>query len=102
MPNQDFTLNFHNYSDNSLIGKASCSLTLLDRRGHFHVEDEKINRGRVNVKHQRKERQYEFAEFFSSGMQMALVAAIDYTASNGPLHSKNSLHYFKGTSKSCY
>lgn len=66
------------------------------------MENGKKSNGRVIVKHHKKERQYEFSEFFDSGMQLALVVGIDFTHSNLPFHDKDSLHYFKGTSKSYY
>ena len=37
-----------------------------------------------------------FLEYMRSGLQISLVAAIDYTASNGDPRNKNSLHHIGG------
>ena len=45
---------------------------------------------------------YEFTDYLSSGMQMAMVVCIDFTASNGIQTHPTSLHYHTPTKKSQY
>src|SRR3990167_1523194 len=50
--------------------------------GSLHVEDIKLRD------------EYSFMEYLKSGLQISLVVAIDFTASNGSPSQKSSLHYF--------
>ena len=45
---------------------------------------------------------YEDKDFMNGGMQYALTIGIDFSASNGPYISPDSLHYFNGPQKSFY
>jgi len=46
--------------------------------------------------------QYQFGDFIQNGLQLALVTCIDFTASNGVITDKKSLHYIAGSNKSPY
>jgi hypothetical protein len=45
---------------------------------------------------------YDFTDYLSSGMQMAMVVCIDFTASNGIQNQPSSLHYVTPTKRSQY
>lgn len=45
---------------------------------------------------------YDFTDYLASGMQMAMVVCIDFTASNGIQNQPNSLHHFTPAKKSQY
>jgi hypothetical protein len=45
---------------------------------------------------------HDFIDYLASGMQMAMVVCIDFTASNGIQNQPNSLHHFTSTKKSQY
>lgn len=46
--------------------------------------------------------QYQFTDFIQNGLQLSLVTCIDFTASNGMINDKKSLHYVGGMVKSPY
>ena len=45
---------------------------------------------------------YDFTDYLTSGMQMAMVVCIDFTASNGIQNQASSLHYTSNAKKSQY
>jgi hypothetical protein len=45
---------------------------------------------------------YDFTDYLTNGMQMSMVACIDFTASNGIQNQPNSLHYVTPTTRSKY
>jgi len=45
---------------------------------------------------------YDFMDFLQSGMQMAMVVCIDFTASNGIQTQPSSLHFTSKSKKSQY
>jgi hypothetical protein len=45
---------------------------------------------------------YDFTDYLTSGMQMAMVVCIDFTASNGIQTAPTSLHYHSAVKKSQY
>lgn len=45
---------------------------------------------------------YDFTDYLSSGMQMAMVVCIDFTASNGIQSQPTSLHYVTPAKRSQY
>ena len=46
--------------------------------------------------------QYQFTDFIENGLQLSLVTCIDFTASNGVINDKKSLHYVAGLTKNPY
>lgn len=53
----------------------------------------------VNVKRYIKS---SFTDYISAGLQLMLITAIDFTASNGSPKSPSSLHYITANKKSTY
>jgi hypothetical protein len=47
-------------------------------------------------------REYTFIEYISGGMQLDFAVCIDFTASNGPIHSPQSLHFMNGQTPNQY
>ncbi|KAI6191067.1 hypothetical protein M3Y97_00187500 [Aphelenchoides bicaudatus] len=41
-------------------------------------------------------REYSFLEYIQGGMQLEFAVSVDFTASNGPVHLPQSLHFFNG------
>jgi hypothetical protein len=46
--------------------------------------------------------QYSFADYIRANLQLALVTCIDFTASNGKVTLKGSLHYCDNKTQSVY
>lgn len=45
---------------------------------------------------------YDFTDYLSNGLQMSMILAIDFTASNGIQRDPSSLHYFTPMQRSRY
>jgi hypothetical protein len=45
---------------------------------------------------------YDFTDYLTNGLQMSMVVAIDFTASNGIQHQPSSLHYVGPNKRSHY
>jgi hypothetical protein len=45
---------------------------------------------------------YQFGDYISAGLQLALINCIDFTASNGVARDPNSLHYVSSNKMSQY
>ena len=50
----------------------------------------------------RRYRKYDFSEFVNAGLQMQLVACIDFTGSNGAPSRRESLHYTGSSNRTAY
>jgi hypothetical protein len=59
-------------------------------------------KGVINFQNFKQTVKYDFMDFLSSGMQMAMVVCIDFTASNGIQSHPSSLHYTTVNQKSHY
>lgn len=59
-------------------------------------------KGLINLDHFKQTIKYDFTDYLSSGMQMAMVVCIDFTASNGIQSQPSSLHAVSGGKKSQY
>jgi hypothetical protein len=59
-------------------------------------------KGRFALDNFKQSVKYDFTDYLSSGMQMAMVVCIDFTASNGIQSQPSSLHYVTPTKKSQY
>jgi hypothetical protein len=62
----------------------------------------KNEKGVITFQNFKQTVKYDFMDYLSSGMQMAMVVCIDFTASNGTQTQPASLHYALGNKKSQY
>lgn len=59
-------------------------------------------KGEMEIVKYNQDNIYEATDFMNGGMQYALTIGIDFSSSNGPYTSPDSLHYFNGPQKSFY
>jgi len=62
----------------------------------------KIERGMAIFDKVDKSIQYSFSDYINANLQLSLVTCIDFTASNGKIISKESLHYCDQRTQSVY
>ncbi len=60
------------------------------------------DKGLINFENFKQTIKYDFTDYLSSGMQMAMVVCIDFTASNGIQTAPTSLHHHTATKRSPY
>ena len=72
-------------------GKRRLSLT---KKGH--------DKGIVLFENFKQTVKYDFTDFLTAGMQMAMVVCIDFTASNGIQNASTSLHHHTHNKRSFY
>lgn len=87
----------------SLIGEAKTDLeSLLKGKQKYTLMKNNHEKGVIMLNDFKQFVKYEFPDFLQSGMQMAMVVCIDFTASNGLQNQPKSLHYTTNTKKSQY
>ena len=58
--------------------------------------------GICEITNVRRTTKYQFGDYISAGLQLALITCIDFTASNGVPRDPNSLHYIGPNKMSQY
>jgi hypothetical protein len=80
--------------------------TLSDLRDHntfdLTLKKSKVGSSQMIFSKIRRYRKYDFSEFISAGLQMQLVACIDFTGSNGVATRPESLHYTGSSRRTAY
>lgn len=91
---QDFDIVFYRRNRNFIekVGKLVYSLKQLDNMAHDILNDNGMNVGSVTITPSRRTIK-RFIDYIYSGMQINMIAAVDFTASNREVTQKNSLHY---------
>ncbi|XP_061348498.1 protein BONZAI 3-like [Gastrolobium bilobum] len=92
---------FNSSGDHVLIGKLQKSVADLEKLykgANFflpskHHRPEKALKGQLFVDHYFEKEQFSFIDYISSGFELNIMVAIDFTASNGSPQHPDSLHY---------
>jgi hypothetical protein len=106
--NQDenFEIRFYHYSqtgNHEYFGKAAVAVSsVLDPREIRIVDRSGSGRGTVMFYNVKRTIKSSFTDYIASGLQLMLITAIDFTASNGSPNSTSSLHYTQPHKKSTY
>lgn len=102
-PKQPIIIRFFSDSGNSVIGESRMDLeTLTHGRVRHTLLKGNHEKGIITLENLKQTIKYDFMDYFSSGMQMAMVVCIDFTASNGLQSAPSSLHYTGMGKKSHY
>ena len=64
----------------------------LQQKSHFDILSKGKNNGVCEISNVRRTTKYQFGDYISAGLQLALITCIDFTASNGVPKDPNSLH----------
>ena len=103
---KELKVRFYNHSNvgnHTLIGSAKFSMAKVGEVKKFSIKAAKDEGKGTLVFHQTTRTvKHEFGDYIESGLQLALVNCIDFTASNGDPISTKSLHYVSGGKKSEY
>ena len=100
-----FEIRFYDYNGNGHhreIGNATVSLIGLQQKSHFDILSKGKNNGVCEISNVRRTTKYQFGDYISAGLQLALITCIDFTASNGVPRDPNSLHYIAPNKMSQY
>ncbi|KAI8555821.1 hypothetical protein RHMOL_Rhmol05G0204000 [Rhododendron molle] len=76
--------------------KIGANFILPSSRHHTH---EKVLKGKLFVDRFIETKLYSFLDYMSSGFELNFMVAVDFTASNGNPHSRDSLHYIDPTGR---
>ncbi|KAG5549329.1 hypothetical protein RHGRI_014621 [Rhododendron griersonianum] len=76
--------------------KIGANFILPSSRHHTH---EKVLKGQLFVDRFIETKLYSFLDYMSSGFELNFMVAVDFTASNGNPHSRDSLHYIDPTGR---
>uniref|UniRef100_A0A915E6U7 Copine-3 n=1 Tax=Ditylenchus dipsaci TaxID=166011 RepID=A0A915E6U7_9BILA len=94
---REFQIECYDYDydgGHDLIGscRASINALSLKRITDLPLINERRKRRKAKIR-----REFTFLEFIGSGLQLEFAVAIDFTASNGPVHTSSSLHYINSS-----
>lgn len=94
-PLQPIIFRFFENTGHVIIGEARTNLQNLSQ-GNLRLTLTKGNseRGQIALEKFKQTIKYDFTDYLTNGMQMSMVVAIDFTASNGIQTQPSSLHYF--------
>jgi hypothetical protein len=85
------------------IGKALVSVNgLLDPRPVVIMEGSRNARGTLKFTNVKRYIKHSFTDYIQAGLQLMLIIAIDFTASNQQQQVPSSLHYLTEHQKSTY
>jgi hypothetical protein len=74
----------------------------LVQRSNFDILDNGKRRGICEIKNVKRIVKYQFGDYISAGLELALITCIDFTGSNGIPKDPNSLHYIPPNKMSQY
>jgi hypothetical protein len=101
-----FEIRFYHYSQTGAhtdIGKLVLSVTnMLDARPLKIISNTNKTKGTVKFLSLKRYVKSSFTDYIAAGLQLMLITAIDFTASNGSPKAPNSLHYHTRTKRSTY
>lgn len=102
-PKQPIIFRFFANSGQSLIGEVRTDLDNLSRGNlRYTLMKNGHEKGVFLLENFKQTVKYDFTDYLSSGMQMAMVVCIDFTASNGIQNQPSSLHYVTPAKRSQY
>ncbi|KAI6174069.1 C2 domain protein [Aphelenchoides besseyi] len=78
---------------NQLNGKTGLTIPLRNDKKSKQVTETDAPFGSLRFNKSILRREYSFLEYLASGLQLEFAVSVDFTASNGPIHSCQSLHY---------
>lgn len=78
------------------------SLISLQQSSNFDIVSKNKNSGVCELTNVRRTINYQFGDYISAGLQLALITCIDFTASNGVPKDPKSLHYIAPDKMSQY
>jgi hypothetical protein len=103
---EKFEVRFYNYSNtghHTDIGKTTLSVNnLLDAKTFPILNSSNRTRGTVKFMGVKRYIKSSFTDYIAAGLQLMLIIAIDFTASNGSPKSPSSLHFISSTKRSTY
>jgi len=76
-----------------LNGKAGFEIPLWNEKKNKKADGSSAPFGTLRFMKAILRREYSFIEYISGGMQLEFAVCVDFTASNGPIHTPQSLHY---------
>lgn len=100
-----FEIRFYDYSVNGHhkeIGTAGLNLISLQQKSHFDIMSRGKRSGVCEITSINRTTKYQFGDYISAGLQLALITCIDFTASNGVARDPSSLHYIAQNKMSQY
>ena len=96
-PNKELEVRIYHYNNNGnheVIGSAIFKMGNFKDGAAFDILNKSKNRvGTLVMDKYTSRAQYQLGDFVQNGLQLALVTCIDFTASNGVMADKKSLHY---------
>lgn len=75
---------------------------LLDPRGVAILDKNGKSKGIIRFTNVKRYIKSSFTDYIAAGLQLMLITAIDFTASNGSAKSPTSLHYITHNKRSTY
>src|SRR4051812_22567612 len=72
---------------------SSSGLQLINEKKQRKKGDKYKDSGTLHFLQVELRREYTFLDFVSAGMQLEFAVAVDFTSSNGPIHSSSSLQF---------
>lgn len=86
-----------------MIGEVFFDLTTLQEgKLRFTLVKKGSEKGIAILENYKESVKYDFTDYLSSGLQMAMVVCIDFTASNGIQTAPTSLHFHNVNKRSQY
>jgi len=80
-------------SVNALASKRQLSLPLINEKKRQKKGSKYKDSGVLHFLSVEVRREYTFLDFITSGLQLEFAVSVDFTSSNGQIHSLSSLHY---------
>jgi hypothetical protein len=89
--------------NHTFIGKALVSVNnVIDPKPIPILDKYSRSKGTIRFSNIKRTLKNTFTDYIAAGLQLMLINAIDFTASNGSPHSTSSLHYIPPNRKSTY
>uniref|UniRef100_A0A1I7S2X2 Copine-8 n=1 Tax=Bursaphelenchus xylophilus TaxID=6326 RepID=A0A1I7S2X2_BURXY len=112
-PTNEFTVQCHRVEKhgNVLIGEVTTTFDKIKAAGSSPfpiINPRKVRHpnykdsGALRFLESVHERSHSFLEYIKGGLQLEFAVCIDFTASNGPVHSQTSLHYIDPNNQNQY
>lgn len=100
---QDFDIVFYKKNNNNIdrLGKVTYSLKTVDNMSHDILSENGQIYGKVSISSSKRNVK-RFVDYIYSGLQIGMVCAIDFTASNLDINDEKSLHYIKSPEPNQY
>ncbi|KAI1733143.1 copine domain-containing protein [Ditylenchus destructor] len=89
-------------SVNALTIKRQNNLPLVNEKKQLKKGSKYKDSGALHFLKVEVHKEFTFLDFITSGLQLEFAVAVDFTSSNGPVHSMNSLHYINSYAPNQY